>query len=385
MNKKIPLCIPQIEGNEWKYIKECLDTNWVSSVGKFVNLFEEKISRYSGAKYSVATTNGTSALHISLLVSGVKPNDEVIVPTLTFIAPVNTIRYVQAYPIFMDVNSFYQIDEEKVIDFIKKECKWTKNGLRNKTTDRRIRAILPVDIMGHPVNIDPIKQVIKKYNISIIEDASEALGAKYKGEKAGMLGDIGCYSFNGNKIITTGGGGMILTNNKKWADKARYLTTQAKDNTLEYIHKEIGYNYRLTNIQAAMGVAQLEKLEKYVEIKRRNAMSYNKSFKGFTSIKIPKEASWAFSTYWLYTILVEEDKLGIGNRELIKKLRNKGIEVRPFWHPIHSLPPYRKFQSYKINKAPLLYRKGLSLPSSVGLKDTEINYIIDTIKNAKKI
>jgi len=384
MRKIIPLCIPEIKGNEWRYIKECLDTNWVSSVGKFVEQFEEKISQHSGARYAVATTNGTAALHISLLVSGVKPDDEVLVPTLTFISPVNTIRYVKAYPVFMDVNSFYQIDEEKMIDFIKKECKWINSELRNKTTNRRIKAILPVDIMGHPINIDPIKKIAQKYNIIIIEDASEALGARYKEKKVGTLGDIGCYSFNGNKIITTGGGGMIITDNEKWAEKARYLTTQAKDDPLEYIHKEVGYNYRLTNIQAAMGVAQLELLDEYVEIKRKHALFYNEGFNGIGGITMPKEASWAFSTYWLYTILIDKKKYGIDSRELMMKLRDDRIECRPFWHPIHSLSLYRKFQSYKIQEANLLYEKGLSLPSSVSMKDTEMNYIIDIIKNEKR-
>ena len=247
----IPLCVPEIRGNEWKYVKECLDTNWVSSVGSFVDRFERMLADYIGTIHAVATTSGTAALHIALLVAGVQPDDEVLVPTLSFIAPANAIRYTGAWPVFIDSEPIYwQMDPEKVLDFLEKECRWQGESLLNKTTGRRVKAILPVHILGHPCDIDPIREAAQKYDLAIIEDATESLGAKYKGNMVGRLGDIACFSFNGNKLITTGGGGMIVTNDESWANRARYLSTQAKDDPIEYFHSEIGYNYRLTNISS---------------------------------------------------------------------------------------------------------------------------------------
>ena len=276
----IPLCVPEIRGNEWKYIKECLDTNWVSSVGPFVDRFEQELAAYVGTKHAIATVNGTAALHIALLVAGVQPDDEVLVSTLTFISPANAIRYVGAWPVFIDAEpDYWQMDPQKVVDFLDKECQWRDGALYNKITGRRVKAIIPVHILGHPCDMDPILEIVRKYELLVIEDATEALGAKYKDRMVGHLGDIACFSFNGNKIITTGGGGMIVTDNEAWARKAKYLTTQAKDDPVEYIHNEIGYNYRLTNVQAAMGVAQLEKLEEHIASKRRIAKTYTQAFK----------------------------------------------------------------------------------------------------------
>ncbi len=376
----IPLCVPEIRGNEWKYIKECLDTNWVSSVGAFVSRFEQAVSQYVGAKHAVATVNGTAALHVALLVAGIEPDDEVLVPALTFIAPVNAVRYVGAWPVFIDVEpDYWQIDTAKVADFLENECRFEGGKLRNKATGRRVSGILPVHVMGHPCDMEPILEVARKYELVVIEDVAESLGAKYKGKTLGSLGDIACLSFNGNKIITTGGGGMIVTNNQKWAARTRYLTTQAKDNTLEYVHNEIGYNYRLTNIQAAMGVAQMEKLDEYVEAKRTHARCYEKALKDAPGITVPKEASWASSTYWLYTVLVDEAKFGVDSRELMKRLRANQIQTRPLWHPACSLPPYRDCQAFKIEVADRLYAQGLSLPSSVGLTDKQCEFVASQV------
>ena len=273
MSESIGLNEPTISGNEWKYVKECLDTGWVSSAGKYVDLFEEKISEYTKAKYTIACVNGTSALQVSLQLAGVKQNDEVIVPTLTFIAPVNAIAYNGASPVFMDADDNYNIDVEKTIDFIKNETVFKNEFTYNKTTDQRISAIIPVHVWGNAVWLDELINLCEERGIAVVEDASESLGTayksgKYKGKHTGTIGKLGCLSFNGNKIITTGGGGMILTNEKKLADKARYLTTQAKDDPVRYIHDELGYNFRLTNIQAALGVAQLEQLTEFLERKK---------------------------------------------------------------------------------------------------------------------
>ncbi|MCK4815244.1 aminotransferase class I/II-fold pyridoxal phosphate-dependent enzyme, partial [bacterium] len=259
MSKLIPISVPTIQGNEWKYIKECLDTGWVSSAGKYVDKFEEEICRFTGTKYAVACVNGTAALHVSLRLVGVQPTDEVIVPTLTFISPVNAVRYLNAEPIFMDADDYYNIDAQKTIRFIKDESEF-KNGFSyNKKTGKRISAIIPVHVFGNAVNLEELTAICTERNIKVIEDATESLGTiytkgRFTGKHTGTTGDIGCFSFNGNKIITTGGGGMIVTNNEEYAKRARYLTTQAKDDQVRYVHNEIGYNYRLTNIQAALGV-----------------------------------------------------------------------------------------------------------------------------------
>jgi len=381
----IPLCVPEIRGNEWKYVKECLDTNWVSSVGPFVDRFEQELAACVGTKHAVATVNGTAALHIALLVVGVEPDDEVLVPTLTFIAPANAIRYVGAWPVFMDAEpEYWEIDPQKVVDFLEKECRWHNGALYNKTTGRRVKAILPVHILGHPVDMDPILEIARKYDLVVIEDATESLGAKYKGRMVGHLGDIACFSFNGNKIITTGGGGMIVTDNEIWVNKAKYLTTQAKDDPLEYVHNEIGYNYRLTNIQAAMGVAQLEQLDGYIEAKRDHARRYTQLLQDAPGIQVPREAPWAFSIYWFYTLLVDELEYGINSRQLMRKLRDADIKSRPFWHPIHSLPPYVNCQSYKVEVANTLYARGLSLPSSVGITATDQQRVTEVITKSRR-
>lgn len=365
----IPLCVPEIRGNEWKYIKECLDTNWVSSVGPYVDRFERMVADYAGAKYAVATVNGTAALHIALLVSDVQPDEEVLVSTLTFIAPANAIRYVGAWPVFMDAEpDYWQMDPQKVVDFLEKECQWRNGTLCNKTTNRRVKALLPIHILGHPVDMDPILEVARKYDLVVIEDATESLGAKYKGRMAGHLGDIGCFSFNGNKIITTGGGGMIVTDNEAWARKAKYLTTQAKDDPLEYIHNEIGYNYRLTNIQAAMGVAQMEQLDNYITAKRRIAVTYALAFRDVPGITPMREAPWALSIFWMYTVQVDEMQYGISSRALLRKCSEVGIQTRPLWQPLHrSLALVREVQVTTCPFAEWLNQHALSLPCSVGL------------------
>ena len=378
----IPLCIPEIRGNEWEYVKECLDTNWVSSVGSFVNRFERELTEYIGAGQGVVTVNGTAALHIALLAAGVQPDDDVLVSSLTFIAPANAIRYVGAWPVFIDVEpDYWQMDPAAVIHFLENECRWSNGTLVNRHTGRRVSAIIPVHILGHPVDIDPILEVARKYNLTVIEDATESLGAKYKGRMVGTLGDIACFSFNGNKIITTGGGGMIITGNKAWADRAKYLTTQAKDDPIEYVHKTIGYNYRLTNIQAAMGVAQLEQLDDYISTKRRIAKFYSEAFDELPGITPMQEAPWATSIYWMYTVLVDEKTYGMNSRELLEHLKENKIQTRPLWQPIHRSPAYANNQFYPCKVAERLNKDALSLPCSVGLGEPEQQRVIQFIKN----
>lgn len=375
----IPLSKPEISGNEWRYVKECLDTEWVSSVGSYVTRFEGMVAGYVGTKYAVATVNGTSALHISLIARGVEPEDEVIVPALTFIAPVNTVRYCNAYPVFMDCRpDTLCVDVQKVNDFISSECEQQKNGYAyNKKTNRRVRAIIPVHVFGHPAEMDELVKICKKNNIDIIEDATESLGSDYKGKKTGSFGKAGCFSFNGNKIITTGGGGMVVTDDENIAKKVRHLTTQANKDSFEYDHDEIGYNYRLTNIQAAIGVAQMERLEEYIEIKRKNAALYKDMLSNIAEVEFLWEKPWAKSNFWFYTVKVpQKDKKG-----LMDFLLSKGIQVRPVWKLINTLSMYKDCQTSTTDNAIKAYETCINLPCSVSLKEADIGFVVENIKS----
>jgi perosamine synthetase len=376
----VPLIVPELRGNEWKYIKECLDTNWVSSVGTYVDRFEKMMAERAGTKYAIATVNGTAALHIALMLAGVEADDEVLVSSLTFIAPVNAIRYVGAWPVFIDAEpSYWQLDPTGVVDFLDNGCKWDGKTLRNRQTGRRVKAILPVHILGHPADMDPILEVAAKYSLPVIEDATEGLGARYRGKSIGGLGHAGCFSFNGNKIITTGGGGMLVTNDADWAARARYLTTQAKDDPIEYVHNAVGYNYRLTNVPAAMGCAQMEMLDEFVEAKRQIAKRYEDSLVSLPGIRLPKEADWAFSTFWMYTVLIDEKESRISSRELLRELGARKIQARPLWQPMHRSPAHMIAGSPTCPNSDALHAQALSLPCSVGLSPSAQAKVIEVI------
>ena len=378
----IPLSAPEIRGNAWRYVKECLDTGWVSSVGEYVNRFEGMITEAVGAPAAVATCNGTSALHIALLVSGVRPGDEVLVSTLTFIAPVNAIRYVGAWPVLIDAErQFWQMDPEKLRDFLKNNCQYTQGELRNRKSGRPVRAILPVHILGHPAEMHAILSIAGEFGLAVIEDATECLGAKYRGVNVGSTGQIACFSFNGNKIITTGGGGAIVTSNLEWATKARYLTTQAKDDSIEFVHGEIGYNYRLTNIQAALGCAQLEMLAEYIEKKRAIAARYQEALHEIPGVTLMREAPWARSIFWMYTILIEEEQFGMSARAALNKLASKDIQTRPLWQPMHLSPAHRDCEAFRCETADWLHARALSLPCSVGLAESDQDFVIESLRS----
>ena len=376
----IPLCVPELRGNEWKYVQECLDTGWVSSVGAYVDRFENELAQRVGTKYAVATVNGTSALHIALLVAGVKPDDEVITSSLTFIAPANTIRYVGAYPVFIDAEpAYWQMDVARVAAFLHEDCVHTNGEVRNKKTGRRVSAILPVHILGHPVEMDSLMALAREFNLTVIEDATEALGTKYRAQNAGQIGDIACFSFNGNKLITTGGGGMIVTNNSEWARRAKYLTTQSKDDPIEYIHKSVGYNYRLPNPLAAMGCAQLEHLDEYIAAKRRTADFYTETLARIPGITPMQQAPWAFSTFWMYTILVDEKAFGMSSRALLQALAQAGIQTRPLWQPLHQSEVFRGIGDAQCPVSEQLNRTALSLPCSVGITEQQRTRVAEHI------
>lgn len=381
----IPLCVPEIRGNEWTYVRDCLDTGWVSSVGSYVNRFEEAVAGKAGAKHAIATINGTAALHIALLCAGVEPGDEVLVSTLTFIAPANAIRYAGAHPVFIDADpEYWQMDHLAVERFLTEECAWNGSELIDRATRRRVKAIVPVDVLGSPVDFDPIAAIARRFGLAIIEDSTESLGAQYKGEPVGSRADVSCYSFNGNKLITTGGGGMIVTNDDTIAQRARYLTTQAKDDPIEYVHGTVGYNYRLTNIQAAMGVAQMEQLDQYVEAKRRNANLYAGALAEVRGITPMREAAYAFSTFWMYTVLVDEAEFGMSSRALLRELASQRIQARPLWQPMHLSPAHSSERSYGGAVAERLCNESLSIPSSVGLTENELQAVVGVIRAARR-
>lgn len=347
--------------------------------------FEKRLAKYIGVKHAVATVNGTSALHVALLVAGVRPDDEVLVSNLSFIAPANAIRYVGAWPVFIDAEKdHWQMDVSKVRVFLEKHCRMYKKNLYDKVTAKRVKAIIPVHILGHPCDMDPLLELARKYNLVVIEDAAESLGAKYKDRMVGQLGDLACFSFNGNKILTTGGGGMIVTNNTRLADYARYLTTQAKDNPVEYIHNEIGYNYRLTNIQAAIGCAQLEKIEEFIAAKRQIAEKYSRAFLKIQGLTPMAEAPWAESTYWLYTILIDSKKFGIGSRRLMLKLGKQGIESRPLWTPLSRNRMYLKSRKMISGISDSLHADSLSIPSSADTAAGALQRVIETVWHCQK-
>jgi len=380
----IPLSIPHISGNEWKYIKECLDSNWVSSAGKYVDLFEQKIAEFTGSKYAIACVNGTAALQVSLRLAGVQPGDEVIAPTLTFIAPINAIAYNGAEPVFMDADDYYNIDSQKTVRFIQEETEYRAGFTFNKTTGKRISAIVPVHVWGNACWLDKLVEICFERNIAIIEDASESLGTRYlkgnfTGKHTGTIGKLGCISFNGNKIITTGGGGMIITDEAELASKARYLTTQAKDDELKYVHNEIGYNFRLTNIQAALGVAQLEQLDRFLSIKKDIFTYYKTCLEGRKDIKIAEVPIYSNNNHWLSIVQFNSENYDINIDRLLRKLHARGIQARPIWHLNHLQNPYIGCKSFQIKNASRLSFSSLCVPSSVGLDKKDIIKIISEL------
>ncbi|MHB1688176.1 MAG: LegC family aminotransferase [Ignavibacteriaceae bacterium] len=388
ISNHIPLSIPSIQGNEWKYVKECLDEGWVSSAGKYVEKFESDIAKFVGVKNAIACVNGTSALHISLVIAGVEANDEVIVPTVTFIAPVNAVKYSGAEPVFMDCDNYYNLNVEKTIDFINSETIF-KNGFSyNRHSGKRISAVIPVHIFGNAVNLDGLYEICLEKNIKIVEDATESLGTRYtkgkfSGKHTGLIGSVGCLSFNGNKIITTGGGGMILTNNDELAVKAKYLTTQAKDDEVRYIHGEVGYNYRLTNIQAALGVAQLEKLSEFLKIKKENYRLYKKEIENIRGLEIADVPDYADNNLWMYALRIDKDRYGMGREGLMEYLYKNKIQSRPVWYLNHLQKMYKNNQNYRIEKAYELYDITLNIPCSVNLTNEQLKFVIKKLENSR--
>ena len=359
---------PLFFGKEKNYLKNTINQNSVSSTGKYVNLFEKRIKDYTNAKFAIAVVNGTQAIYISLKACGVKRNEEVLVPALTFVGTVNAISYLGAKPHFVDskINNF-GINCLKLKKYLNKITKFKNSKCINKRTGRVIKAILPVHVFGHPCNIQNIIKIAKEFNLSVIEDAAEALGSFYKKKHLGTFGDVGCISFNGNKIITTGGGGMVITNKKKLATKIKHLSTTAKSkHKWEYIHDEIGYNFRMPNLNAALGLAQFEKIHIFLKAKRVLFKKYLNAFNNVKGISLYKEPKDARSNYWLQTLILNKNNSSLKNK-ILKESHKKLIFIRPAWKLISELKPYKKNQKMNLSGAREIYNKTINIPSSQSL------------------
>lgn len=346
----IPMAKPIMGNKEFEYVNECLSTNWISSQGRFVKEFEMQMARYIGSSYGVATSNGTTALHLALHSLGIGKGDEVIVPTLTFIATANAVAYTGATPVFVDSE---------------KDTWCIDPGLIEQAITKRTKAIIPVHLYGQSCKMDEIMAIAQKYNIFVIEDVAEAHGGEYEGRKLGSFGDAGCFSFFGNKIVTTGEGGMILVNNEELYQKMVLFRDHGMSREKRYWYSHVGFNYRLTNIQAAIGCAQLEKIEETLEAKQKIKELYNLYLGKDSRIILPPENFWSKNVFWMYTIIFDEEKIRIDRDELIQLLYKNSIESRPIFYPIHTMPPYYTSKPYPV--AELFSRNGISLPSYPGL------------------
>ena len=359
---------PLFFGKEMDYLKNTIKQNLVSSTGEYVNKFEKKIKDYTRAKFAIAVVNGTQAIYISLKACGVKKDEEVLVPALTFVGTVNAISYLGAKPHFVDSQiKNFGINCLKLENYLNKISKLRGTKCINKLTGKVIKAIVPVHVFGHPCDIQNIIEIAKKFNLMVVEDAAEALGSFYKKKHLGTFGDTGCISFNGNKIITTGGGGMVITNKKILAKKIKHLTTTAKiKHKWEYIHDEIGYNFRMPNLNAALGLAQLEKIHIFLKAKRALFKKYFNVFNKMKGISLYKGSNNANSNYWLQTLILDKNNVNLKNK-ILKELHRKLIYARPVWRLISEHKPYKKNQKMNLSGAKEIYSKIINLPSSQSL------------------
>ena len=385
----INLSVPNLSMDILDNLKECLESGWVSTGGRFIPEFETKVKNYMKTKFAAGVQSGTAGLHMSLQVLGVQRDEEVFVPTLTFIAAVNPTTYLGASPIFIDCDDSLCMDPLKLEKFCSEECDFKEGVLVNKKTNKKIRALVIVHVFGNMADMEKIMDIAKKYNLRVLEDATEALGTyytegRYKGKYAGTIGDIGVLSFNANKIITTGGGGMVVGDNEELVEKVRFLSSQAKKDTLYFIHDEIGYNYRMLNLQAALGTSQIDQLESFIETKIKNYNIYKEELEKIEGLEILSFVEGIRANHWFYSLKIDKEKYGIGRDELLQKLVDAGIQTRPIWGLIHQQKPYSTCQSYEIEKALYYYDRILNLPCSSNLTEKEVYQVIEKIREFRK-
>ena len=361
----IPVCEPALDGNELEYVTEAIRTNWISSAGRYIPEFEEKFAAACDAEYGVACTNGTAALHLAMAVLGLEPGDEVILPTFTMIATPNCVRYTGATPVLVDSETTtWNFDLNQVEDAI----------------GPKTRAIIPVHTYGHPVDMDALNELADKHGLWVVEDAAEAHGARYKGRRVGSLGDAACFSFYGNKIITTGEGGMITTNNEQIAELGRTLRDHAFSTERHFWHRYVGFNYRMTNLQAAVGVAQTEKLEDYVVARRHNSALYSELLAKIDGIRTPPEVGDVENVFWMYGVLVDPEVFGMSRNDLREELAARGIETRTFFIPIHFQPIYHaQYEGQSFPVAEAFCANGMYLPSASSLTDLQVRYVVAAV------
>ena len=380
--KFIPLSVPNFKGNEKAYVNDAVVSEWVSTGGSLVGEFEKKIAEYVGMPEAVACNSGSSGLHLACMVAGVKPGDEVLVSALTFIATVNPIRYCFANPVFIGCDDTLCMDPDAAEAFLANNCEMRDGLCYNKKTGAHVSAIMPVHVFGNMADMERFVPMAKKYNLALIEDAAEAIGTKYTegayaGKMAGTIGDVGVYSFNGNKIMTCGAGGMVVSNHPDWAKHAKYLSTQAKDDELHFIHGEVGYNYRLTNVQAAMGLAQLEQLEGFIEHKMALYALYKELLDGKNGYRILPFRSDIRANHWFFCLYLEDDR---HDRDaLMKALSAEKIQTRPIWALINEQKPYAGCEAYCMEKAENYRARIINLPCSTNLSLEDARFVAETL------
>lgn len=363
-----PLAVPVFAGNEKKYLNECIDTTFVSSVGKFVDRFEEEIAKYTGSKKAVVCVSGTNALHMSLMLVGVERDDEVLTQALTFIATCNALSYIGAHPVFIDVDrSTMGLSPDAMKEWLVKNAEIRNGECFNKNTGRRVKACVPMHTFGHPVRIEEIADLCAEYHIELVEDAAESIGSKYKGKHTGTFGKVGAISFNGNKTITTGGGGMMLFQDEELGKYAKHITTQAKiPHRWEFRHDHIGYNYRMPNINAALGCAQLENLDKYIASKRKVAAEYEEYFKNIPEIEFFVDSTDTFSNYWLNAVILKDKDAQL---EFLEQTNDNGVMTRPIWELMNRLPMFEKCENDGLKNTIWFADRVVNIPSSVRPSD----------------
>lgn len=383
MSQFIPLSIPNFEGNEKKYVNDALEQGWVSTGGAYITKLEQQLAAFLHTDNVAACQSGTSALHLSLVEAGVQPGDVVLVPPLTFIAAVNPVKYQFAKPVFIDCDDSFCMDPVKLEQFCAQKCTFEDGVLRYE--GGTVKAIVVVHVFGNMADMVSILETASKYNLEVIEDATEALGTKYvsgplAGQYAGTIGDFGAFSFNGNKIITTGGGGAVTARKAATVDHLRYLSTQAKNDPHYYIHDEVGYNYRMTNLQAALGVAQMEELPKFVRRKQANYGKYKELFEGYDLAKLIGFREGTESNKWFYSLEINRNRIQASMREIITALEKRGVQTRAIWGLINEQLPYENEDTYLLEKAPYYAARILNIPCSTQITDAEIAYVAAQIK-----